>query len=162
MRETKNIRPDWISKFQYYYDQYAGKLTRLFGLSEKDAGVYIFMFTQNLFFDKTEFIPYQISSELNKMHNEYIPNQLKPKYNPRDVKESIDMLVSLGFAKEIPNKAKKSRGGNAGKFLYSPSKIVELNQFTDARLDSIQKEIFDLLLDLDQVEDAVGYKGKKS
>ncbi len=161
MSKKKNI-PDRISKFQYYYDHYCGPLTRLFGLSEKDVGVYIFMFTQNLFFNESDFVPYHISTELNKILNEYIPNKLKSRYNPRDVKESLDRLESLGFAKQFPNKNKKSRGGKPGKSLYSPSKIVELHQYTETRLNDTQKEIFDLLLDLDQVEDAVGYKGKKS
>jgi len=84
LRKNNNFLPDWVSKFQYYYDQYAGGFTRLFGLSEKDVGVYIFLFTQNLFFEKSEFVSYQIVSQLNKIHNEYTPNEFKPKYNPRD------------------------------------------------------------------------------
>ena len=132
----------------------------MFGLSEKDVGVYIFMFTQNLFFDESDFVPYHISSELNKIHNEFIPNKLKSRYNPRDVRESLDRLVSLGFAEQIPNTNKKSRGGKPGDYLYSPSKIVELHQHTEFRLDNTQKEIYALLLDLEAIEDAIGWKEK--
>ena len=154
----ENLQPDWITKFHYYYDHYVGKLTRLYGLSERDVGVYMFMFTQNLFFKKSNFVPYKISSELNKIHNEYIPNQFKSKYIPRDVKESLDRLEGLGFVKKFPNNIKQTSGGAPGKFLYSSTRISELDQFTQLRLDKIREEMLNVLQDLIQVEDAVGWK----
>ncbi len=155
--ELKDSLPEWISKLQYYCDRYAGKLERLYGLSEKDVAVYMYMFTQTLFFKNSNFIPNQISSELNKVNNEFVPNESNSRYNPRDVKSSLDRLESLGFVGKVPNFVRDANGGAPGKFIYSTKKIVELDEFTQDRLDRTRGEMLNLLQDLEQVQDAVDW-----
>lgn len=120
----------------------------------------MYMFTQTLFFKNLNFIPNQISTELNKVNDEFIPNESNSRYNPRDVKSSLDKLESLGFVGKIPNNDKETNGGAPGKFIYSTKKIVELDKFTQDRLDRTRDEMLNVLQDLEQVQDAVDWGAK--
>lgn len=121
----------------------------------------MYMFTQTLFFQNSNFIANQISTELNKVHNEFVPNESNSRYNPRDVMASLDRLESLGFIGKISNNDKETNGGAPGKFIFSTKKIVELDKFTQDRLDNTRDEMLNVLQDLEQVEDAVDWGAKK-
>lgn len=91
-----------------------------------------------VFYKKEFFTSYEILTELNKIHSEYIPNQNNSKPTTRSVKESLDRLLTLGFVEKSENKQKKKTGGNPGKNLFSACKISDLEQFTQNRLDDVR------------------------
>lgn len=159
--KIKDSQSEWISKLQYYFDRYEGRLGRVYGLSQKEVAVYMFMFTQTLFFKKSKFVSNQISTELNRVLNEFIPNKDNSRYNPRDVMSYLFRLEDLGFVGKSPNEDKNSNGGAPGKFIFYTKKIVELDSFTQDRLDYTRGEMLNVLQDLEQVEDAVNSGAKK-
>jgi len=107
------------------------------------------------FYKKEYFTSYEILTELNKIHNEYIPNHLNSKPTTRSVKESLDRLLTLGFVNKSTNTQKKKTGGNPGKNLFNACKISDLEEFTRSRLDDIRNQLMNTLEELYQVEEAI-------
>lgn len=151
-KDIQNI-PEWVSRFHRFFDLYCGKLIRTYGLSDKDVGVYIFLWTQKLYCKESSFTRYQIQTKLNQIKDNYF-NYIESTFNPRSIKESIENLEKLGFVSSKSSVNNKN-GGNPGKFLYFAQKITDLEQFTRERIDKKTSEILSVLQEFYQVEESI-------
>lgn len=145
--------PEWISRFHRFFDLYCGKLIHTYGLSDKDIGVYLFLWTQKLYCKQSSFTRYGIQTRLNQIKDNYF-DDVNSTFNPRSVKESLENLEKLGFVSSISSINNKN-GGNPGKFLYFAQKITDLEQFTRERIDKKTSKIFLILQEFYQIEESM-------
>ena len=145
--------PEWISRFHRFFDLYCGKLNRSYGLSDKDIGVYIFLWTQKLYSEESSFTRYQIQTRLNLIKDNYF-DDVESSFNPRSVKESTEKLEKLGFVTSVSSKGNKN-GGNPGIHLYLAQKITDLEQFTREKIERKTNEMLAILQEFYQVEESI-------
>ena len=161
MIEKKNQLRDWRAKFQVYYDLYGGRLTRLFNLSDKEVGVYIFLVTRKWYSNQSAFSQNNIAEELNSIPADFVPKDHMLKYDPKTVRQILKKLQGYKFVIKNKNQPKKKPAHRSPDYLYESVNIADLLIDTKERLKKTTSHMLSLLREMENTEeDTLYYKSQ--
>lgn len=149
--------PTWIENFRTIYLRYGGGLSMM-GFSGTDIGVYVYLFTQKWFENKSRFVSFEISKTLSPIVS-LIPNEYRTSvFSEKAVSKSLKKLVTLGFVNEIPNTSKISNGGRAAKAHYEVTKVIDLTKTVEGNFKEYQNAVSNTLSKFAAIEEGITLK----
>lgn len=157
----KNQAPLWVTKFLRYTENLGGSLHTRYGFSEKEIGVYLFLFTRKLFSNESRFNSYAIGKELNKISDEYMDEDYRINYREKAVSESLNKLESKGFVTKCNNVDISKLKGRKPIAEYETKNIHDVTEYIRKKLDEKRDQKLDLLATLEDIEENVGLGNNK-
>ncbi len=121
--KLEQTNPTWVERFRILWDTNGPDLNKI-GLTNTDVGVYIFLYTQKWFGEKSCFSSPEISNKLNG-YTGIFPEEFRTSFSPAFVNSSLEKLVFLGFVISRSNTKKESSGGRPANNLYESNKVSE-------------------------------------
>lgn len=131
------------------------------GLSRRDIGVYVFLFTQKWFEKNTVFSASGISKKLNPISS-LLPEEYRTTYSEKSVGNSLVKLVTLGFVTECQNNKKTKSGGRPAEILYETVKLTTLKEKIESILDGYKKSVLHTISPFEAIEEGISLKEGKS
>lgn len=156
----KKDAPLWISKFFKYSESLGGSLNVNYGFVNLDVSVFMFLFTKKLFDGQPCYNSYKISQELNKLSSEYMLEEDRTNYLPKQVSESLNRIEAKGFVIKNIKIDKKTRGRTPISE-YQVKDLKELRDITQEKLKKIGEKKFEVISSLEDIEENVGYYQEK-
>ena len=157
----KSQAPIWITKFLKYTESLGGSLITRYGFTDKDVGVYIFLFTRKLFSGQSRFNSYKIGQELNRISAEHMLEDDRINYGEKAVSESLSKLEVMGFIRKCNEIDRTNLKGAPPVAEYEAKNIPDVAEHMRKRLDENRSKKLDLLTDLGDIEENVGLNNKR-
>jgi len=150
--------PTWVENFRIFSEKYGSGLNMI-GLTNTDIGIYIFLYTQKWFGEKSRFSSIEISNKLNGFSS-ILPEKFRTSFSSSSVSTSLQKLVYLGFIIACPNTKKESSGGRPANYLYETNKVTDTQQQAEQELKNHIKKIKDALFPFSAIEEGFTMKGQ--
>lgn len=157
--KLEQTNPTWVENFRVFCEQYGPSLNMI-GLTNTEVGVYIFLYTQKWFGDKSRFSAAEISNTL-KGFTGILPEKFRTSFSAAAVGSSLQKLVFLGFVKACPNDNKESSGGRPANFLYETNKVKETQERSESELNTHIRKLKHALTPFSSMEEGFTMKGNK-
>lgn len=152
---------DWQKKYRTYLGLYGGRLSELFGLSNRDIAVYVFLLTKKWYSDNYKFSKNLISNELSGIPYYLLDKEEQIKHDPGKVEKSLIRLERRKFVSKCKNNPKKKEGHRNPDFIYEAKDLTEIIPNIEKDLEVRKKEMLNLLGEIGNVEeDALYYKNQ--
>lgn len=154
----EQTNPTWVENFRIFSEKY-GSGFNMIGLTNTDIGVYIFLYTQKWFGEKSRFSAIEIS---NKLHgfSSILPEKFRTSFSSASVGTSLQKLVYLGFIIACPNTKKESSGGRPANYLYETNKVIKTQEKAELELKNHIKKIKEALSPFSAIEEGLTMKGQ--
>ncbi len=153
----EQTNPTWVERFRILYEDNGPELNKI-GLTNTDVGVYMFLYSQKWFGEKSLFSSPEISSKLNGFTG-ILPEEFRTSFSPASVYVSLEKLIHLGFVIACSNTKKESSGGRPANNLYESNKVSETRKKCVNELKNHIKKIEKSLLKLDSMEEGFTMRG---
>lgn len=160
MKKTEHII-DWRKKYQIYMRLYGGRLSELYGLTNRDVAVYVFLLTKKWYTNDYKFSKNLLSNELNGIPAYYLDKDDQIKHDPGKIEKSLIKLERHRFVSKCKNNPKKKAGHRNPDFIYEAQDLTETYPKIEQELESKKKDMLNLLGEIGNVEeDALHYKNQ--
>ena len=146
----------WIKRYWQIYGKYGGGLG-LIGMSDRDIGIFVFLFTQRYFEKNITFSAPQIVKQLSPLSSAS-PEIFKTSYSEKSVGTSLKKLVTLGFVTECKNKRRNSVSGRPAKILYETVKLTTTKKNIIDIFDSYKQTILSSIMPFEAMEETFTLK----
>jgi predicted transcriptional regulator len=152
---------DWQKKYQTYMRLYGGRLLDLYGLTNRDVAVYVFLLTKKWYTDDYKFSKNLLSNELNSIPTYYLENGNQIKHDPGKVEKSLIKLARHRFVSKCKNMPKKKAGHRNPEFIYEAQDLTVIYPEIEKELENKKKDMLNLLGEIGNVEeDSLHYKNQ--
>ena len=126
----------------------------MMGMDARDISVFVFLFTQRWFGQKTTFSASEIVKSLSPTSS-VCPQECRISYSEKYVRNSLAKLVTLGFATKCANRQQNSTNGRPPTFLYESVKLSVMKTNIGSILDNYKKSIMGAILPFESMEEAI-------
>jgi len=154
----EQTNPTWFENFRIFSEKYGSGLNKI-NLTNTDIGVYIFLYTQKWFGEKSRFSSIEISNKLNGFSS-ILPEKFRTSFSSASVGTSLQKLVYLGFIIACPNTKKESSGGRPANYLYETNKVTKTREQAELVLKNHIKKINEALSPFSAIEEGFTMKGQ--
>jgi len=152
---------DLQKKYQTYMRLYGGRLSELYGFSNRDVAVYVFLLIRKWYTNNYKFSKNLISNELNAIPQYYLDSDEQIKHDPGKVEKSLIRLAKRRFVSKCKNDHEKKENHRPPNFLYEAEDLTKIQPKIEHDLEERKKDMLNLLGEIGNVEeDALYYKNQ--
>lgn len=127
------------------------------GMSPRDIGIFVFLFTQRWFEKKVAFSTPEIVKTLNPISST-LPKEFRTTYSEKSVATSLTKLTTLGFVTKCKNNERNSSGGRPAEILYETVLLPSIKENIIKTLDSYKQGILHTILPFESMEEGITLK----